>query len=379
MKNTIIAILLVIILIVASCRSLYTAPEPATINVSPNIFATESIPSAEPTATPAPIEQESSDIPYVSTSIDDGIITIDLPQIFTINGDKPYSHIFSASGYASENQDGNLYSFNVYRFYQAEDINMSISKLLEFDKSIETYQYSSQIEYKNIMSNMTFGDGVGHISKIVIGDDEKYTATLNVGEIYYKLILYSVGEKAADEIALRILTSIKLDAEKAKQKSDGFIINMQNNRYYSSRLHGANVLCPENWYPAESMCFSLTDTILSIITLDNYGTATVRYFPKSEYSEISSYNDFNNYMIEDLIKRGFLDSDDIGRIQTINEDSKREFIMYPSDIIIIHFNIEYTDAYYCVELMYSGDDAGIVAQMLDIGKSFTGIGREVNN
>lgn len=368
-----------ILYIISALASCSTTPEisqvlPAEQSDTPALETAK--PTDSPTIAPSTAkDRQSIDIPFKQVQIDDGVITLDLPAAFEEIPNN-IGHIYTAEGYASLTGDGNQFTFHVLRFYQQEDIMTSIEMLLEFGESIETYQYSSKITYKNLMQNLYFGDAIGHLSKIEIGTDEKYTATLYAGDTYYKIILYSQGDFAADELALRIMTSINVNGKKAIKKAQQFNLLLDENIYSSHKLDEASVLCPEKWSPAESMYFSLENSILSMMNETMEATATVRYYPKSELPDIQSYDEFSEYMTNDLINRGFISADDIENISTF-ETEKRSYVLYPSDIIFIHYNIEYDEAFYCIELIYTGIDTEVVAQLIDIGQSFTGIGKEV--
>jgi len=112
----------------------------------------------------------------------------------------------------------------------------------------------------------------------------------------------------------------------------------------------------------------MPESILSMSTADGLGTITVRCYSNEMINQMSSVFIYDERMQQDLISRALLKESDIPRIQTIENEDERSFTVYPSNIIIIHFNLEDDYGYYCVEMMYTGDNPRVYSQMLEIGQ-----------
>ncbi|MEX1376484.1 MAG: hypothetical protein AB1Z23_03310 [Eubacteriales bacterium] len=376
-RKAIVFLIVLAALSFAGCHRHYQQSEPVTTNPASTIVPTKSPETIKPVSTPKP--REGVDVEFAAAYIDDAVISIDLPLGIVQNDTMDLGRIYSASGYASDTQQGNFYTVEVLRFFAEEDILANMEDLLLYDESMETFALGKDIEYRNLVSQMTFADGTGHISKTTYHDTEKYTATLLVGEIYYRIIIQAKGSYSSDDMALKILTSIQMNGSKASAKAKSFKSSLAGITYHSKKLEGASILCPADWLPAESMHFSLSNSILSMMTADKYATATVRYYSKASLPDVKTYDDFVHYMLLDLLNRSLIEPTETDRIQTFVEADKRSFCMPPTDNIIIRYYLEYTDGYYCIEMMYKGTDANVVAQMLDMGESFVGVGEEIRH
>ncbi|MBN2879911.1 MAG: hypothetical protein JXN65_09810 [Clostridia bacterium] len=330
------------------------------------------IPTIESTAVPE-IEE---DITMKEVSVEDGLITLKLPESFSIMETHP-AQIFTASDHTSIISTSD-YTMNIIRFYQKEDPNCLQEYPYVFEKPAEMLAEGVDCKITRIKEDVSFGDGVGFISKIEVSFDKtKYAATIIGPEAYYKATIYSEGTFSNDEdLIISILESIQLDAEIEKMYADDFEVKFANNRYYSSRKDGASIGCPDGWTYSESTLLSSSDSIMSIVTDDNYGSITVNCYPKNLYA-FEDMNDFIVSMLEKTYKRGLIEEinlDDIYR--DFSEESGRIFFVYTTKIGFVHFFMEYEDAYYCVEALYSGSNEDQYMELLTVSDSFSASEKE---
>ncbi|MBN2879985.1 MAG: hypothetical protein JXN65_10215 [Clostridia bacterium] len=202
----------------------------------------------------------------------------------------------------------------------------------------------------------------------MLDDNEIFSGVYNVGDSYYQIVFRAFGEKSSHDIALHMLYSVQLNRAASNELSGSFSLDLSGGVYTNQSYPVVSMPCPDGWQPAESLRFTMPESILSMSTSDGLGTITVRCYSKEMIEAMSSIFIYDERMQLDLISRGLIKERDIPSIQTIENEDERPFTVYPSDIIIIHFDLEDDYGYYCVEMMYTGDDPRVYSQMLTIGQ-----------
>ena len=350
----------------AGCSSRYDAATVPVSTPSPTLFTTE-VPLEYQKDSIIGKEQVSVNYSLKNVSIDGGALTLNLPDFLTESDSLPLNCVFYAGGVISDSGYISC-SLEVYKFYQQEDASASLSSLYENDETSVLTQYGSDIEYYVLQPPAYFGDGTGYASAAIKSDSEIYSGVYNAGGAYYKIVFSSYGEKSTHDIALSMLTGVTLSQSEAEKLSSAYQVNLSGGVYTSRSAPIVSVPCPANWQPSESLRFAMPGSLICMATDDGLGTLTVRFYSKADIAAMSSVFIYEERMQQDLISRNLITESDIPNIQTLQREGQRAFTIYPSDIIIIQFKIEDDIGYYCVEMMYSGDDPQIYSQMVEMGE-----------
>jgi len=383
MKRLPIIILILALLVMPGCQ---TAQE-QNASVSQN----QEEPPAPSVPTPTPETDVSSIADRIThfsggtktISVQEGVLTMDIPADFDDPFDLPGSLYISTGTLKNSEGEESVFQFTVNHVFQAEDPLMDYEM---FDNLVETMViWNLSLDYtferiKDVTINKTAQGFITHYAfKGGDTDYDQFDFFIGSNGVYYKIQF--IGPQGFFDLSevVALFDTLEIDAEKEANWVNQYKVKYDNIHYYSPILEGAKVNINPAYTYTETYRLIYPNTILSVTLNSNSGFLVIRSFPIKIYQN-TSFEDFVQFIVANVINRGFFESDDPDAdiVQHLTDDGHIYFY-YPNDkeTFILHYPFAYEDAYYVCEIVYSGDDLDELLVLQRCAESFVAPGKEV--
>jgi len=373
-----VLILLVVSLLLTGCNTDKAVESDATKETTLKITATPTLkptPTASPSPTPTPISLQ---IKYKQVAIEDGLITMDIPDTLEIVENYTGSLFFAYGLVQDEKGNDVYYNISVTSFFQKEEPALTYEIMDEYMDVALVFPHGKDINVTRVGDVELSESTKGYRAKCELFDGSVFNyINLQGDDRYYKIDIYTEKDFMKEDDIQRIFDSVIIDPAIEKESVNNFEVKTEKGRYYSSKMEDVSIKLPEEWNPTESTVFSYDNHVLGMTSFDNLSFIHVTVYDK----KISNMQDFNTFfaiMATEVANRGHVSFDDISKVTYYLDDAGRRYYVYPNDnSFIVQCLLEFEDMYYCVQGYYMGKHQSGADEILNIITTFNAPGTEI--